>query len=102
MYFVFKDFMFILVLKYLTQNLPVNDNIQYILIMLPPFGQKLYFAMKGCAMILNTWKLCPSLQAVNSNVPAGSNNMYDTGSLAWAWKCATKLSSSLSSVTQYY
>ena len=45
MYFVFKDFMFILVLKYLTQNLPVNDNIQYILIMLPPFGQKLYFAM---------------------------------------------------------
>jgi len=53
-------------------------------------------------MILNTWKLCPSLQAVNSNVPAGSNNMCDTGSLAWAWKCATKLSSSLSSDTQYY
>lgn len=54
---------------------------------------------QGWAMIRNTWKLWPSLQAVSSRVPEVSKVIQDTGSLAWAWKWAISPSASLSSLT---
>ena len=53
----------------------------------------------GWAMIRNTWKLWPSLSAVTSRCPLGSNSSAQMASDACAGKCAINSSQFESSLT---